>query len=134
ALHRSYLLWGVLGLAIPTLIGLAAGGPRGALTGFLWGGMTRVFVVSHLTWAVNSFGHLFGGQARLPHSGQARNNIWLALPSLGGGNHGNHHDAPRAYTTRVRWWQFDFGGTLLRGLSLCGLASDLKAPDLTNAE
>jgi stearoyl-CoA desaturase (Delta-9 desaturase) len=134
ALHRSYLLWGALGLAIPTLIGLAADGPVGALEGFLWGGMSRVFVVSHLTWAVNSFGHLFGGQARLPHSGQARNNIWLALPSLGGGNHGNHHDAPRVYTTRVRWWQLDAGGVLLHGLALCGLASDLKAPDLSKAE
>lgn len=96
--------------------------------------MTRVFVVSHLTWAVNSFGHLLGGQARLAHSGQARNNIWLALPSLGGGNHGNHHDAPRAYNTRLRWWQFDLGGTLLRGLSLCGLASDLKQLDLSKTE
>ena len=134
SLHRSYLTWGVLGLLIPTLIGFAAGGPRGALTGFLWGGMIRVFVVSHLTWAVNSFGHKIGGQARLPHSGQARNNILLALPALGGGNHGNHHDAPRVFTTRVRWWQIDLGGALLRGLSLCGLASDLKHPDLSKTE
>lgn len=29
ALHRSYLLWGLVGLAIPTLIGLAAGGRAG---------------------------------------------------------------------------------------------------------
>jgi stearoyl-CoA desaturase (Delta-9 desaturase) len=134
SLHRSYLLCGVIGLAIPTLIGLAAGGPRGAVTGFLWGGMTRVFVVSHLTWAVNSFGHAVGGRARLAHSGQARNNLWLALPALGGGNHGNHHDAPRAYTTRVRWWQIDLGGALLRGLSLCGLVSDLKRPELSKTE
>ena len=69
ALHRSYLIWGVLGLAIPTLIGFAAGGLRGALTGFLWGGMTRVFVVTNLVWAVNSLGHAFGGRAQLPHSG-----------------------------------------------------------------
>ena len=134
SLHRSYLLWGLLGLVIPTLIGFAAGGARGALTGFLWGGMVRVFVVSHVTWAVNSFGHALGGRARTPHSGQARNSMWLALPGFGGGYHANHHDAPRAYTTRVRWWQIDVGGVLLRVLSVCGLASDLKQPVLSKTE
>jgi len=128
ALHRTYLLWGVIGLAIPTLIGFAAGGPRGALTGFLWGGMVRVFLVSHIVWAVNSFGHLLGGRAKLAHSGQARNSIWLALPAFGGGNHANHHDSPRVYTTRVQWWQIDIGGALIRVLSVFGLASDLKPP------
>jgi stearoyl-CoA desaturase (delta-9 desaturase) len=131
ALHRGYLWWGVIGLAIPALIGFAVGGVRGALTGFLWGGMTRVFVVTNLVWAVNSFGHAFGGRAQLQHSGRARNNTWLALPALGGGYHANHHDAPRAYTTRVHGWQIDVGGALLRVLSLCGLASDLKRPGLT---
>jgi stearoyl-CoA desaturase (delta-9 desaturase) len=134
ALHRSYLIWGVLGLAIPTLIGFAAGGLRGALTGFLWGGMTRVFVVTNLVWAVNSLGHAFGGRAQLPHSGRARNSMWLVLPALGGGYHANHHDAPRAYTTRTRWWQIDVGGALLRLLALSGLASDLKQPGLTKTE
>jgi stearoyl-CoA desaturase (Delta-9 desaturase) len=130
ALHRTYLAWGVLGLVIPALIGFAAGGPRGALTGFLWGGMVRVFLVSHVIWAVNSFGHLRGGRAQLPHSGQARNSMWLALPALGGGNHANHHDSPRVYTTRVRWWQVDVGAALLRVLAALGLASDLKQPVL----
>jgi stearoyl-CoA desaturase (delta-9 desaturase) len=134
SLHRSYLLWGVLGLVIPTLIGFAAGGARGALTGFLWGGMIRVFVVTQVTWAVNSFGHALGGRAQLPHSGQARNSTLLALPGFGGGYHANHHDAPRAYTTRVRWWQIDVGGAVLRVLSVCGLASDLKQPMLSKTE
>ena len=134
SLHRSYLIWGVLGLVIPTLIGFAAGGARGALTGFLWGGMIRVFVVTQVTWAVNSFGHALGGRAQLPHSGQARNSMWLALPGFGGGYHANHHDAPRAYTTRVRWWQIDGGGAVLRVLSACGLASALKQPMLSKTE
>ena len=128
ALHRTYLAWAALGLAMPALIGFAAGGVRGALTGFLWGGMVRVFLVSHVVWAVNSFGHLRGGRARLPHSGEARNSPWLTLPSFGGGNHANHHDAPRVYTTRVQWWQVDVGALLLRGLSAVGLVSDLKPP------
>jgi stearoyl-CoA desaturase (Delta-9 desaturase) len=131
AIHRSYLTWAVLGLVIPALIGFAAGGLRGALTGFLWGGMIRVFLVSHVIWAVNSLGHLRGERAQLPHSGQARNSIWLALPALGGGNHANHHDAPRVYTTRALWWQIDLGGALLRLLSMLGLVSELKGPALS---
>jgi stearoyl-CoA desaturase (Delta-9 desaturase) len=133
AIHRSYLTWAVLGLVIPTLIGVAVDGPWGALTGFLWGGMVRIFLVSHTTWAVNSLGHARGERSRLPHSGQARNGFWLALPSLGGGNHANHHDAPRVYTTRVRWWQVDLGGSALRVLSALGLVSDLKQPALSKA-
>jgi stearoyl-CoA desaturase (Delta-9 desaturase) len=73
-------------------------------------------------------------RSQLPHSGHARNSAWLALPAIGGGYHANHHDAPRAYTTRVRWWQIDLGGALLRLLSLCGLASDLKQPELDTTE
>jgi stearoyl-CoA desaturase (Delta-9 desaturase) len=134
SLHRTYLMWGVLGLVIPALIGFAAGGARGALTGFLWGGMTRVFVVSHTVWAVNSFGHSLGGRARLPRSGQARNSTWLALPAFGGGNHANHHDSPGVYTTRVRWWEIDVGAALLRVLSVFGLVSDLKQPTLSKTE
>jgi stearoyl-CoA desaturase (delta-9 desaturase) len=93
--------------------------------------MIRVFLVSHVIWAVNSLGHLRGERAQLPHSGQARNSIWLALPALGGGNHANHHDAPRVYTTRARWWQIDLGGALLRLLSMLGLVSGLKGPALS---
>jgi fatty-acid desaturase len=52
---------------------------------------------------------------------------------LGGGNHANHHDAPRVYTTRVRWWQIDVGGALLRVLSALGLVTDLKPPALSKA-
>jgi stearoyl-CoA desaturase (Delta-9 desaturase) len=121
----------VLGLVIPTLIGFVVGGFRGALTGFLWGGMVRIFLVSHITWTVNSLGHLRGERAQLPHSGQARNSFWLALPALGGGNHANHHDAPRVYTTRVRWWQIDLGAAMLRLLAALGLVTDLKQPALS---
>jgi fatty-acid desaturase len=53
---------------------------------------------------------------------------------LGGGYHANHHDAPRAYTTRVRWWQIDLGGAVLRVFSACGLARDLKQPVLSETE
>jgi stearoyl-CoA desaturase (delta-9 desaturase) len=129
-LQRQYLLWGALGLALPSLIGLARAGARGALLGLLWGGLTRLFVVSHIVWAINSVGHRVGARARLPRSGQARNNVALALLALGGGLHANHHDAPRAYTTRQAWWQPDAGGALLWLLARLGLVANLKRSGL----
>ena len=40
--NRFYLLWFALGLALPTAIGFAFDGGRGALEGLLWGGMVRI--------------------------------------------------------------------------------------------
>jgi stearoyl-CoA desaturase (delta-9 desaturase) len=126
AISRHYLLYGALGLAVPSLIGLCGGGARGALDGLLWGGLVRLFLVSQVVWAINSIGHSAGAPARLARSGQARNNFWLALLALGGGLHANHHDAPRAYTTRQAWWQPDAGGVLLWLLARLGVVDNLR--------
>jgi stearoyl-CoA desaturase (delta-9 desaturase) len=137
-IQRSYLLSGAGGIALPCGIGLVCDGARGALTGLLWGGLVRLFLVSHVVWAVNSLGHLSGSAARLPRSGQAKNNAWLIVPALGGGLHANHHDAPRAYTTRHAGSQIDLGGALLWLLARVGLVWNLKRsgvqPDDDTAE
>jgi stearoyl-CoA desaturase (delta-9 desaturase) len=122
ALHRSYLLWGTLGLALPATIG--------GLPGLVWGGFARLLVVSHAVWAINSLGHARGGRARLARAGQARNNAWLMLPTLGGGLHANHHDAPRAFTTRAGRGQIDPGGALIVLLARLGLVKNLKRSGL----
>jgi stearoyl-CoA desaturase (delta-9 desaturase) len=132
AVHRSYLAWGALGLLVPAAIGLVSDGHW--LRGLLWGGGVRLFVVSHAVWAVNSLGHSRGAPARLPRSGQARNNLWLVLPALGGGLHANHHDAPRAYTTRAGGWQLDPGGALLWILERIGVVSELKRSGLRRSD
>jgi stearoyl-CoA desaturase (delta-9 desaturase) len=129
-LQRLYLVWGALGLAVPALLGLSWGGARGALLGLLWGGLGRVFIVSHLVWGINSAAHRFGRRGALPRSGRASNNVALALPTLGGGWHANHHDAPRSYTTSFAWWQVDPGGALLRALARAGLVTGLKTSGL----
>src|SRR6185436_453519 len=60
--NRFYLLWFALGLALPTAIGFAFDGGRGALEGLLWGGMVRIFVAHQATWSINSMCHLFGAR------------------------------------------------------------------------
>ena len=82
--NRFYLLWFTLGLALPTAIGFAFDGGRGALEGFLWGGMVRIFVAHQATWGINSMCHLFGTRPYETHDDSR--NFWpLVLPTLGRG-------------------------------------------------
>lgn len=128
AIDRSYPLWVALGLAIPTLAGgLWSMSAMGALQGFLWGGLIRLFATHHVTWAVNSICHVFGDR---PYEGRDRstNNLWLALVSLGGSWHNNHHAYPTLARNDVLWWQIDVCGLFVRLLERMHLAWDLKVP------
>jgi stearoyl-CoA desaturase (delta-9 desaturase) len=124
---RLFLLWAVLGLLIPAAIGYALGGWPGALTGFLWGGLVRVFLGHHVTWSVNSVCHLWGSR---PHDSgdESRNNAAVAALSLGEGWHNNHHAFPTSARFGHRWWQIDPGYWLIRLLALAGLAWHVKLP------
>ena len=59
--ERFYSLWVFLGLSVPAVIaGVVSQSWQGALMGFLWGGLVRIFVVHHVTWSINSICHTFG--------------------------------------------------------------------------
>lgn len=125
-INRRYFLWVLLGLALPAAVGgVVTGSLAGAASGLLWGGLVRIFVVHHLVWSVNSFCHLTGTKA-FKSGGNSRNNILLAILTLGGGWHNNHHAHPGAASTSIKWWQIDVIGLVIRTLSLLGLAWDLR--------
>ena len=87
---KYYWAIALSGLALPAGIGALVGGANEALLCFLWAGCARVCLIHHLTWSVNSFGHMFG--PREPGAiDQARNNPILAVGLLGEGLHGFHH-------------------------------------------
>jgi stearoyl-CoA desaturase (delta-9 desaturase) len=120
-------LWALLGLLIPASIGFAFGGWRGALTGFLWGGLVRVLVGHHVTWCVNSVCHLWG--ARPYASGdESRNNPVIGVLALGEGWHNNHHAFPSSARHGLRWWQLDISYWVIRLLVLCRLAWAVRLP------
>ena len=133
SLNRNYLLWVALGLALPAGIGAlvtALGGSGflpGAWEGLLWGGLARIFLVHHAVWSVNSLCHV-SGRRPFRCKGTATNNIWLALPSLGGAWHNNHHAFPFTADNQFSWWQFDFSGIVLRGLKRAKLVSHFRKP------
>lgn len=91
---RTFVLWALLGLAVPFALGFAlTGSIIGGLTGLLWGGLVRMFVLHHVTYSINSLCHFFGRQ-RFQTSDQSRNLLWLAIPSMGEAWHNNHHAFP----------------------------------------
>jgi len=119
--------WLVLaGLLIPAVLGFAltGGDPMGALTGFLWGGLVRVFLVHHVTWSINSVCHYFG-RRRFDLEDQSTNVFWLAIPSLGESWHHNHHAFPRSATHGLRWWEIDLSGLIIRGMEKVGWATNV---------
>ena len=127
-LNNFYPLWVLLGLLIPTAIGgVYTHSALGALTGFLWGGLIRIFAVHHVVWGVNSLCHIFGSQP-FYFGGNSRNNLLLVLPSLGGALHNNHHAFPRTANNAYEWWQFDFIGLVIKFLGLLGWAWDIHEP------
>ena len=118
--------WLVLaGLLIPTALGYALTGTwMGALTGYLWGGLVRVFLVHHVTWSINSVCHFFGSQ-RFDLEDHSTNVFWLALPSLGESWHHNHHAFPRSAVHGLRWYEIDVSGLIIRGMEKVGLARNV---------
>ncbi|HEY8515425.1 MAG TPA: acyl-CoA desaturase [Candidatus Binatia bacterium] len=127
AIDRLYPLWMLLSLAIPTALGLAIEGPTGAWQALAWGGLTRVFVVQHVTWSINSIGHSFG--PRPFSTDDASRNCWLlGWLALGEGWHNNHHAFPRAAVHGFRRHEIDPSGVVLRALERAGLAWDLRRP------
>ena len=113
----------VASLAVPTLAGFVLDGFTlgGALRGYIWGGLVRIFLVHHVTWSVNSICHFFG-RRRFDIEDQSTNVGWLALLTLGESWHHNHHAFPRSAYHGLRWWELDPSGLIISGMQRVGLA------------
>jgi stearoyl-CoA desaturase (Delta-9 desaturase) len=122
---RTFLLWVFAGLAFPFGVGVAlTGSIVGGLTGLLWGGAVRMFLLHHATFSINSLCHFFGRQ-RFATGDESRNLQWLALPTLGEAWHNNHHAFPTSARHGLRWWQLDPSAWLIAGMERSGLAWDV---------
>jgi stearoyl-CoA desaturase (Delta-9 desaturase) len=124
-IDRTFFVWATLGLAIPFGLGVAIGGSIGAgLTGLLWGGAVRVFVVHHVTYSINSLCHMFGRQP-FATKDESRNLAWLALPTFGEAWHNNHHAFPTSAIHGLRRWQPDPSAMVILALEKLGLVWDV---------
>jgi len=127
-MDRLFLGWVGLSLFLPAVIGgLLTESWVGAFRALLWGGLVRMFLVHHVTWSVNSLGHLWGSR---PHSSgdNSRDNFVLGVLSMGEGWHNSHHAFPTSARHGLRWWQPDISYWVIRMLALVGLAWNVRLP------
>jgi stearoyl-CoA desaturase (delta-9 desaturase) len=123
SIGRRFPLLVFVSLAAPTLAGWALHGftVAGALQGFVWGGLVRIFLVHHVTWSVNSICHFFGTR-RFEIDDRSTNVAWLSVLSLGESWHHNHHAFPRSATHGLRRWEVDPSAWIIATLERTGLA------------
>jgi stearoyl-CoA desaturase (delta-9 desaturase) len=136
-LNRYYFQFGVAFLVFPAVIGGVVGGTwSSAFDAFIWGGLIRVFLVTHAIFSLNSFCHMFGSR---PFSGSrdlSRNCGWLALYTLGASWHNNHHAFPRTASNSFSYREIDLAGMVIAVLERLGVVWDVwrPTPDLISAK
>ena len=124
-ISRTFPLWVVAGLALPFGLGAAlTGSVMGGLTGLLWGGAVRIFLLHHATFSINSLCHFFG-RSPFRTGDESRNLAWLAPITFGEAWHNNHHAFPTSARHGLGRRQIDPGAWLIAGLERCRLAWDV---------
>jgi stearoyl-CoA desaturase (Delta-9 desaturase) len=101
---------------------LIAGWP-GVVVGFLW----STVLVYHATFCINSLAHVRGSK-RYVTGDDSRNNLLLAIATMGEGWHNNHHAYPSSVRQGFRWWEVDATWYVLKLLAWLGIVRDLKTP------
>jgi stearoyl-CoA desaturase (delta-9 desaturase) len=122
-MSRQFLSIVLVGLLIPAGLGylLSGGTLKGAITGLVWGGLVRIFMLHHVTWSINSVCHFFG-RRRFDVEDHSTNVFWLALPSFGESWHHNHHAFPRSAVHGLKWWEVDTSAMVIRAMKRLHLA------------
>lgn len=127
-MSRHFIALVVAGIVAPGVIAYAiTGRPLALLTGMLWGGLVRIFLLDHVTWAINSVGHIMG-RRRFATNDHSHNLPLLSVLSLGENFHNNHHAFPSSALIGHRRTELDLGYLLIRGMERLGLAWDVRRP------
>ncbi|MEB3223953.1 MAG: acyl-CoA desaturase [Candidatus Sericytochromatia bacterium] len=91
----------------------------------IWGFAISTVVTWHATYTINSLSHQWGTR-RFATPDDSRNNVWLALLTLGEGWHNNHHHHQASARQGFYWWEIDLAYYGLRLLAAVGLVWDLR--------
>ncbi len=123
-INKHYFWWVAVGLAVPTLIGgLLSLSWQGAVTGFLWGGLVRMFLTEPVLvrdqLAVPRAAALSRRQIQTAGADQSRDNLLLVIPTLGQGYHNRHH----GFRTWACWASAGRNSTSAAGCWRCSSAS-----------
>ena len=99
----------------------------GGFSGFVWGFAISTTLLWHATYTVNSLAHLYGTRP-YETDDDSRNNLWIALLTLGEGWHNNHHHYMASARNGFQPWEIDITWYTLLGLEKLGLVWDLRRP------
>ena len=102
---------------------LAIGGWSGLLIGFF----ASTVALWHSTFLINSLAHVFGSR-RFETTDTSRNNLWLALLTMGEGWHNNHHHAAYVARQGLTPGEIDVTWYVLVVLEKLGVIWDVKRP------
>ncbi len=91
----------------------------------VWGFFISTVALYHATYSTNSIAHRYG-QQRFETGDDSRNNLFLAILTLGEGWHNNHHHYPSSVRQGFFWWEIDLTYYLLLLLEKFGLIWDLR--------
>lgn len=99
----------------------------GGWSGLVWGFFISTMLSHHAVFLVNSLCHL-QGRRRYATPDQSRNNLFVALLTLGEGWHNNHHHYQSSANQGFFWWEIDVSYYLIRMLGWIGLVWDIRTP------
>ena len=94
------------------------------MTGLLWGGAVRIFLLHHVTFSINSLCH-FVGRRPFVTSDESSNVAWLAPLAFGEAWHNNLHGFPTSARHGLGRWQLDPAAWLISALERTHLAWDV---------
>ena len=127
-IERWHVETNLLFFGFLAMIGGIVDGYPGVVSWLLWCGVTRIVLIWHLTFIVNSVNHLWGYR-NYETNDNSRNNVWISIiVFLGEGWHNNHHAQPRSAAHGHRWFEFDLAYWLIVGFQRLGWARNVQLP------
>jgi stearoyl-CoA desaturase (delta-9 desaturase) len=129
-IDRLFPVMCVVSLGVPALLAWAITGTwAGAVGGFVWGGLVRVFLLHHATFGVNSACHIWGTRPfKTRHTDRSTNFAPLAVLAMGESWHNLHHSNPTFARHGVERGQLDSTARVIRLLERTGRISQVRWP------
>jgi stearoyl-CoA desaturase (delta-9 desaturase) len=91
----------------------------------VWGFCISTVALFHCTFFINSLCHVWGTR-RYATNDTTKNNLFLALLTLGEGWHNNHHHYPASTRQGFMWWEIDITYYVIKLLALLGIVWDIR--------
>ncbi|WP_228055055.1 acyl-CoA desaturase [Gloeocapsopsis crepidinum] len=92
-----------------------------------WGFFASTVLLYHSVFTINSLAHVLGTH-RFDTVDGSRNNLLLAIITLGEGWHNNHHYYPASERQGFYWWEINITHYILQLLAWLGIVWDLRTP------